>query len=167
MHDCIFNIRPDGGSRKLTAKKTNASTIERLPIEDCFDREGGTYRFREITKQHIEFLKPFGPLDVYDSFPRPFFRLNKPNFFRLKGTIGARDIVVTLKEEAKDNVLPLLENQLAKIETCTLCKECIAICPIEAIIVDISGFRIIDEKCNRCLDCVKHVCPHIISDAFD
>ncbi len=78
-----------------------------------------------------------------------------------------RDIVVTLKEDAGEHVLSLLENQLAKLDTCTLCEECVEVCPKNAIIVDGSGFRILDEKCDNCLDCVKHVCPHIISNGFD
>ncbi len=117
--------------------------------------------------QHVEFLKPFGNLEVFDSFPRPFFRINRPGFFRLKGTIGMRDIVVILKEDAEEQVLGLLENQLAKLDTCTLCEECVNVCPNSAIIVDSSGFQIIDEKCDECLDCVKHVCPHIITNGFE
>ncbi|MFW9845054.1 MAG: hypothetical protein ACFFEV_10795 [Candidatus Thorarchaeota archaeon] len=140
--------------------------LQRLPIEDCFDRKGNTYRFQKITKKYIEFLKPFGHLEVFDSFPKPFFRLNKPGFFRLKGTIGSRDIVVTLKENTEDFILQLLENQLAKIDTCTLCGVCVTICLKKAITVSSSDFRIIDEQCDNCMDCVKHVCPHIISDGF-
>ena len=151
----------------LTSEEPDKPVIERRPIEDCFDRKGGTYRFQEVTKRHLEFLKPFGDFEIYDSFPRPFFRLNKPGFFRLKGTIGTRDIVVTLKEDADDYILRLLENQLAKIDTCTLCKECVDVCLTDAIVVNSESFTIIDEKCDNCLDCVKHVCPHIMSDGFD
>ena len=58
-------------------------------------------------------------------------------------------------------MLKLLENQLAKLGTCTLCGECVEKCPQKAISVNINRLNINDEICNNCLKCVRFVCPQI------
>jgi len=151
---------------KREGKHFSSGMFKKLPVEDCFKREGGTYRFEEIRLNHIEFLKPFGYLEIYDDFPKIFLRIDRPKFFRLKTTIGTKEIVVFLKNEANDIVLKLLENQLAKLGTCTFCGECVEICPQKAISVNNDEFKINDEICNNCLECVRHVCPHIDNSAL-
>ena len=151
---------------EIEKKLATTGIFKKLALEDCFDREGGTYRFEEIHLYHIEFLKPFGYLEIYDNFPKTFIRIDKPDFFRLKTTIGTREIVVTIKEGADETVIKMLENQLAKIGTCTLCGECTEICPQKAISINNNRFNINENLCNNCLECVRYVCSHIENPDF-
>lgn len=63
-------------------------------IEDCFDGTlmGEVHLDHEITEGLIRYLGDFGELDYFPAFARPFFRLDIPELFMLKGIQGNRHL---------------------------------------------------------------------------
>jgi len=70
-------------------------------VEDCFD---GSF-IKEISLSEaisVEFIKKMGEgnsLEYFPDFPRPFFRIEKKNFYQIKGVLKSRSIRVIFNRQ--------------------------------------------------------------------
>lgn len=70
-----------------------------------------------VTKALIDFLGSLGNLEYYPSFARPFFRVDVPLRFILKGIEGDRRMRVVLSREETDSALTCLVDAITSFET--------------------------------------------------
>ena len=79
-------------------------------IEDCMD---GSFikeilLSQVITECFIRYLAELGILHYYTTFPRPFFQIEAPDQFIIKGVEGNRTVRLILFKEIKDKQLSLI-----------------------------------------------------------
>ena len=134
---------------------------------------------KPITEELYEFFKPFGWINkdmgnerlgqvyVTDKIGNPIIRL--------QGKIGSRELKVTAlkiplgKSKSLRDVKQKIDCQLTKYQMCLGCLGCESACKHDAIIVKKPAhenelrlnkvndtYRIIDEKCVRCGECINH-----------
>ena len=126
---------------------------------------------RPISEQLYELFRPFGYLnfDMGNTRLGEVFVLDKREqiVLKLQGRIGTTNLRVTiLKTEiagAKDlkTAEERIKCQLTKYQMCMACRACESICKHNAIVIkeDKEGnldYRILDNKCVRCAECVNH-----------
>lgn len=134
---------------------------------------------KPITEELYEFFKPFGWINkdmgnerlgqvyVTDKIGNPIIRL--------QGKIGSRELKVTAlkiplgKSRSLRDVKQKIDCQLTKYQMCLGCLGCESACKHDAIVVKKPAhenelrlnkvndtYRIIDEKCVRCGECINH-----------
>lgn len=134
---------------------------------------------KPITEELYELFKPFGWINkdmgnerlgqvyVTDKIGNPIIRL--------QGKIGSRELKVTAlkiplgKSKSLRDVKQKIDCQLTKYQMCLGCLGCESACKHDAIIVKKPAhenelrlnkvndtYRIIDEKCVRCGECINH-----------
>lgn len=132
--------------------KTNIIKITELT--DCFDKNViKSYSLgRTFGLSDLNYLKPFKHLIFLDFLPKPFIKIDKPDFFYVKTAIGMDRIEVTYKKNAPKVVQSLFEEQLRKMINFEVLEP--SLCPQKAISLTKNSFQIDDEKCNGCLDCM-------------
>ncbi|MBU4502262.1 MAG: phosphoadenosine phosphosulfate reductase family protein [Nanoarchaeota archaeon] len=133
--------------RKPNRKNYKVVTPKLCPMQNTY-----RYIFEDcsVTNDAIEFLKPFGNIDFKTS---NFFQIETNNPFKLNGLVGGSSIKVTFNSDLIVKTKFRLERQIEKSMNCVACGGCIGTCPNGAISVT-DKFRIDDEKCTHCLDCV-------------
>jgi phosphoadenosine phosphosulfate reductase len=126
---------------------------------------------RPISEELYELFKPFGYLnfDLGNKRLGEVYVLDRKGavVLVLQGRIGTNQLKVTIKKTniAKSRNLQAAEGkiqcQLTKYQMCLACGACESVCKHNAIIIkedkngDIS-YKIDDEKCVRCGECVAH-----------
>ncbi|MEG2275930.1 MAG: phosphoadenosine phosphosulfate reductase family protein [Clostridia bacterium] len=124
---------------------------------------------RDLDESIYELFKPFGKLDFNIGKQRlnEVFVLNRKTekpLLKLSGILGQRVFKVTILSsdfgKNKKNIEMLIKNQIIKFQTCIGCLACEAVCKFNAIkiskIEDKLIYKINDEKCVGCLECVNH-----------
>ncbi|WP_026835190.1 phosphoadenosine phosphosulfate reductase family protein [Eubacterium xylanophilum] len=126
---------------------------------------------RPITDELYELFKPFGYInkDLGNKRLGEVYVMNKKGevVLVLKGRIGQTKLKVMIKKIniAKARSLSVAEGkiqcQLTKYQMCLGCKACESVCKHGAISIheDSNGnieYKIDDEKCVRCAECVSH-----------
>ena len=131
---------------------------------------------KPIDNSLYEFFKPFGYLDFVIGNERlgevyVLNRKNKQPILKLSGRIGQNVLKVTFL--VKDNTFKndkaremLIKNQIIKFQTCIGCMACESVCKFNAINIKQNekstdktfnvSYKIDEEKCVGCLECVKH-----------
>lgn len=156
-----------GGNGVEFAKRTIIS------FEPCATEEN-TFNYelqRPITADLYELFKPFGYINKELGKTRLgevyVLSISGETILRLQGRIGTNLLKVTIykKNIAGSKSLRAAEEkikcQLTKYQMCMSCKACISVCKHDAITIrDRSDgtveYKINDEKCVRCADCVAH-----------
>ena len=107
----------------------------------------------------LSFLRPFGPVALFEQFSRPFYRMDRAAMFVLTGILDSADIRVTFKRTAAPHIRALLERQLDKMTGCDGCGDCVRLCPEDALKVGRDrSFSVDDTTCTSCLECVAGPC---------
>lgn len=130
-----------------------------------------------ITEELYEFFKPFGWINkemgntrlgqvyITDKIGNPIIRL--------QGKIGSKELKVTVlkvqKGKSLRDVRQKIDCQLTKYQMCLGCLGCESVCKHDAIVVKKPAhenelklskinntYKIIDEKCKRCGECINH-----------
>lgn len=134
---------------------------------------------KPITEELYEFFKPFGWINKEMGNERlgqvyVTDRIGNP-IIRLQGKIGSRQLKVTAlkvqlgKARSLKDIRMRIDCQLTKYQMCLGCLGCESACKHDAIIVKKPAhenelilnkvndtYRIIDEKCVRCGECINH-----------
>ena len=134
---------------------------------------------KEITEELYEFFKPFGWINKDMGNPRlgQVYIVDKNNnpIIRLQGKIGTKELKVTIlklpifKSKSLREAKMKIECQLTKYQMCLGCLGCESVCKHDAIKVRKAAhqneilinnientYKIIDEKCKRCGECINH-----------
>ena len=129
---------------------------------------------KKINRDVIEFLKPFGELEIFDKEDATNITITEKEITDKSGNVVCQrrkvcDVVITwgtpvLKVvPAKGTDVPLIVNrlkcQLRKYQYCIRCSACDSVCPYGAISTMGSGRYIVDEskckqnlsECSRCI----------------
>ena len=141
--------------------------------------EDNAYNFelnKPISMQLYELFKPFGILDFNIGNKRlgevyVLEKITKEPLIKLSGKIGQNIIKISVLKETAVFKNPkiremLIKNQITKFQTCIGCMACESVCKFNAISIkhneeenakdfDIQ-YKIDDNKCRGCLECVKH-----------
>ena len=164
-----------GGNGVEYSKKTFVSFKPCVTENDSFSYE----LTREITEELYEFFKPFGWInkDMGNKRLGQVYIVDKIGnpIIRLQGKIGSKELKVTAlkiplgKAKSLRDVKQRIDCQITKYQMCLGCLGCESACKHDAIIVKKAAhnnelilgkvndtYRIIDEKCKRCGECINH-----------
>lgn len=126
---------------------------------------------RAISKELYELFKPFGYLnfDMGNSRLGEVYVLNRKGevVLKLQGRIGAKELKVTIVNPhiagAKDlkTAEERIKCQITKYQMCMGCLACESVCKYNALTIKEGkdggiDYRILDNKCMRCGECVNH-----------
>ncbi len=133
-------------------RKPHRSNYRIVSHRLCSDQDAFKYSFedRSVTRELLEFMKPFGSVEFVGS---NFFRIQREGEFELTGILGGCTLKVILTDDHYRRTRTRLERQIEKSLNCVACGGCTGVCPAGAITTE-QGFRIDDEKCTHCLNCV-------------
>lgn len=156
-----------GGNGLEMARKSIVSFEACATEENAFNYE----LQRPITEDLYELFKPFGYINKELGNKRlgEVYVLDKSGNVALilRGRIGSTKLKVIIKKKtlAKAKSLSGVEGkvqcQLTKYQMCIGCKACESICRHDAISIKDDGkgnsiYRIDDNKCKRCAECISH-----------
>ncbi len=156
-----------GGNGVDYAKKSAVSFEPCVLEENAFNYE----LQRPISDQLYELFKPFGYLNFDMGNKRLgevyVTRRNGNPVLKLQGRIGSTTLKVTIIDSNIDGAKNLktaedkIKCQITKYQMCMACRACESICRHNAIVIkeDKEGnldYRILDNKCVRCAECVNH-----------
>lgn len=164
-----------GGNGVEYSKKTFVSFKPCVNENDSFSYE----LTREISEELYEFFKPFGWInkDMGNKRLGQVYIVDKIGnpIIRLQGKIGSKELKVTAlkiplgKAKSLRDVKQRIDCQITKYQMCLGCLGCESVCKHDAIIVKKPAhnnelilakvndtYRIIDEKCKRCGECINH-----------
>ncbi|WP_294362372.1 phosphoadenosine phosphosulfate reductase family protein [uncultured Clostridium sp.] len=134
---------------------------------------------KPITEELYEFFKPFGWINKEmgnERLGQVYITDKSGNpIIRLQGKIGSKELKVTAlkvplgKARSLRDIKQRIDCQLTKYQMCLGCLGCESACKHDAIIVKKPAhknelrlnkvndtYRIIDEKCKRCGECINH-----------
>lgn len=134
---------------------------------------------KPITEELYEFFKPFGWINKEmgnERLGQVYITDKSGNpIIRLQGRIGSKELKVTAlkvplgKARSLRDIKQRIDCQLTKYQMCLGCLGCESACKHDAIIVKKPAhknelrlnkvnntYRIIDEKCKRCGECINH-----------
>ena len=156
------------GGNGLAAAQTSIVSFEPCATDDnAFNYE----LQRPITEELYELFKPFGYLNFDMGNKRLgevyVTRRNGNPVLKLQGRIGSTTLKVTIIDSNIDGAKNLktaedkIKCQITKYQMCMACRACESICKHNAIVIkeDKEGnldYRILDNKCVRCAECVNH-----------
>lgn len=156
-----------GGNGLEIAKKSIVSFEPCATEDNAFNYE----LQKPITEELYELFKPFGYINTELGNKRlgEVYVLDKKGnvVLVLQGRIGSTKLKVTIKKNniAKAKTLAMAEGkiqcQLTKYQMCMNCKACESVCKHNAISIKETNdgnlsYKIDDEKCVRCTECVSH-----------
>ncbi|HHQ4319111.1 TPA: phosphoadenosine phosphosulfate reductase family protein [Clostridium perfringens] len=171
----------DGGNWKARQGGNGVKYSEKtfVKFKPCADEaEAINYELKkEITEELYEFFKPFGWVnkDMGNNRLGEVYIVDKNNnpILRLQGRIGSKNLKISIiklpfkcrsLKEAKSKV----DCQITKYQMCLGCLACESVCKHDAVkvkkaaheneIVFKTGesYKIYDDKCKRCGECVSH-----------
>lgn len=126
---------------------------------------------RAISKELYELFKPFGFLnfDMGNSRLGEVYILNRKGevVLKLQGRISTKELKVTILNPhiagAKDlkTAEERIKCQITKYQMCMGCLACESVCKYNALVIKEGQkgaieYRILDDKCMRCGECVNH-----------
>ena len=144
-----------------------------VTFEPCSTMEN-TINFelqRPITEDLYELFKPFGYINKTLGNARlgEVFITDKNGKLqlRLQGRMNQRTLKVTIldKHAGHSSGMSVVEkkirSQITKYQMCMGCLACESVCPVGAISIQtdrkgLKSYRIFDEKCVRCGNCISH-----------
>ena len=156
-----------GGNGLEFSKKSIVSFTPCATADNAFNYE----LQRPITEEFYELFKPFGYINKELGNKRlgEVYVIDKKGnpVLILQGKEGSTKLKVTIKKTnlAKAKTLAIAETrvqcQLTKYQMCLGCKACESVCKHNAISMrekpdGTIEYRISDEKCVRCTECVAH-----------
>lgn len=156
-----------GGNGLEVAQKTFVTFEPCATDENAFNYE----LQRPISEELYELFKPFGYINTELGNKRlgEVYIVDRTGkvVLILQGRIGNNNLKVIIKKKnlAGAKSLSIAEKkiqcQLMKYQMCLGCKACESVCKFDAISVKDDGegntiYRIDDEKCKRCTECVGH-----------
>ena len=156
-----------GGNGLEVAQKTFVIFEPCATDENAFNYE----LQRPISEELYELFKPFGYINTELGNKRlgEIYIVDRTGkvVLILQGRIGNNNLKVIIKKKnlAGAKSLSIAEKkiqcQLMKYQMCLGCKACESVCKFDAISVKDDGegntiYRIDDEKCKRCAECVGH-----------
>lgn len=155
-----------GGNGVEMAQKSIVSFTPCATEENAFNYE----LQRPIEEEFYELFKPFGTLDFQMGNKRlgEVYVLNRQGkiILKLQGRVGKKHLKVTIYQNRLLGVKNLkgaeekIKCQLTKYQMCMGCLACEGVCRQDAITIrEKNGkisYRISDEKCIRCGQCVGH-----------
>lgn len=156
-----------GGNGLEVAQKTLVSFEPCATDENAFNYE----LQRPISEELYELFKPFGYINKELGNKRlgEVYIVDKAGkvVLVLQGRIGNNNLKVIIKKKNLAGARSLsvaekkIQCQLMKYQMCLGCKACESVCKFDAISVKDNGegntaYRIDDEKCKRCTECVGH-----------
>lgn len=156
-----------GGNGVDYAQKTAVSFEPCALEENAFNYE----LQRPISEQLYELFKPFGYINYELGNKRLgevyVTRKNGSLVLKLQGRIGSNHLKVTIIDYKIDGAKGIkaaeekVKCQITKYQMCMGCRACESICKHNAIVMkegkdQTIDYRIIDEKCVRCAECVNH-----------
>ena len=171
----------DGGNWKARQGGNGVKYSEKtfVKFKPCAEEaEAINYELKkEITEELYEFFKPFGWVnkDMGNNRLGEVYIVDKNNnpIIRLQGRIGSKNLKISIiklpfkcrsLKEAKSKV----DCQITKYQMCLGCLACESVCKHDAVkvkkaaheneIVFKTGesYKIYDDKCKRCGECVSH-----------
>jgi len=129
--------------------------------KECIN-EKNTYTFdfsREIKIDFIsELFKPFGKIqyrNINRSSTEILILNNKKPLFKVNFIPKKNNLKITLMDLKDRYLLNKIKKQLNKYNFCTSCQACNSICPTGAITVSNGQYKIDEDKCVHCLNCVN------------
>lgn len=165
----------DQGGWKARQGGNGIDVAERsiISYEPCATEENAfNYELqRPISPEFYELFKPFGYINTLLGNERlgEVHILDKKGNVALilQGRIGSTKLKVTIKNENLDRARNLkvaegkIQCQLTKYQMCIGCKACESVCKHNAIKIreledGSTSYKIDDEKCIRCAECVNH-----------
>jgi len=144
-----------------------------LTVEPCALQED-TLNFelqRPISEELYEMFKPFGYVNKSIGNERLgevyITDINGKFLLKLQGKIGATSLKVSIidKKAGHCKGISEVENkikcQITKYQMCMGCLACESVCMFGAVDIDtdksgLKSYRIIDDKCRRCGECINH-----------
>lgn len=156
-----------GGNGVVYAQKSVVAFKPCALEENAFNYE----LQRAISKELYELFKPFGYLnfDMGNSRLGEVYVLNRKGevVLKLQGRIGAKELKVTIVNPhiagAKDlkTAEERIKCQITKYQMCMGCLACESVCKYNALTIKEGkdggiDYRILDDKCMRCGECVNH-----------
>ena len=172
--DPIDYVKDGGWKARQGGNGLEFSKNTIIEVKPCALIEN-TYNFelnKPIAKQLYELFKPFGNINFSIGNKRlnEVYVLNKKTnepLLKLSGREGQNSLKITIvKREGifKDNKISemLIRNQITKYQSCIGCLACESQCKFNAIKLSNIGagkeieYKIDENKCVGCLNCVKH-----------
>lgn len=155
-----------GGNGVAQANKSIISFTPCAVEENSFNYQ----LLRPITEEFYELFKPFGKLDftLGNSRLGEVYVVDRKGklLLRLQGRVGKSSLKVTIYEKNLAGAKSLkgaeerIKCQITKYQMCMACLACEGVCKQDAITIkEQEGevhYRISDEKCVRCGECVGH-----------
>jgi len=174
-HDAEERVR--SGAWKARAGRTDRTYRQYdLGRSECLsDARATTYELQTGWREAFwEYMKPFGRIrpisdDGVSAERVVVDRTGEPIAAISVVRPRAHVRVTSLAPERADLLRTRVERQLRKYQACVGCGACVAVCRRGAISVS-GGYRIDEERCTGCLDCVRLLsrgCPaaHSVSHA--
>jgi len=122
-----------------------------------------------IINDLIEFFKPFGQIEraigvsskeefiVLGKKKSELFKISRISKYKLSIEFFESEFSSHFfKANINQTIWSYVECQLRKYQICINCQACKSACPIGAIEVNKSNYRIDEKKCTHCLKCIKH-----------
>lgn len=171
-------ISSGGWKARQGGNGLNYSSNAVLSFKPCVLEENA-YNFelnKPIDNNLYELFKPFGIIDFNIGNKRlgevyVLDKKNKSPLLKITGKIGQNLLKISILKTTKvfnnsKNNEMLIKNQVTKFQTCIGCMACESVCKFNAISIKHlekqSGekfniqYKINEEKCVSCLECVKH-----------
>ena len=164
----------DGGNWKARQGGNGLPMAQKsmVAFEPCVTEENAfNYDLQKpITAELYELFRPFGYINRELGNKRlgEVYVMDKKGnvVLILQGKLGSTNLKITIKKTniAKARSLAVAEGkikcQLTKYQMCIGCKACDSVCKYDAIAIrEEAGeviYRINDEKCTRCAECISH-----------
>ena len=166
MDDGFWKAR-QGGNGVAYAQKSVISFKPCATEENAFNYE----LQKPVTEELYELFRPFGYLnfDMGNARLGEVFILNRAGkiLLKLQGRVGSRNLKVTILDHKIAGASDMktaeerVKCQVTKYQMCMGCLACESVCRFNALSVKEEkdgkiDYRISDEKCMRCGECVNH-----------
>jgi phosphoadenosine phosphosulfate reductase len=157
----------DSGNWKARQGGHGVSGAKRVVISSRMcgdDRYAKTYTLsRPIDSSLYEYFKPFGKLSSNATTAllgevTVTDRVTGKPVMMLQGILGQNRLRVKVFDDAPNFTLLMqrVDCQVRKYQSCILCGGCPSVCPQGAVLDTSGSYRIDEERCVGCLQCVNH-----------
>jgi phosphoadenosine phosphosulfate reductase len=133
-----------------------------VPIQDTpcnlSDRARNIIISKRLQPDVLEFLKPFGDLDITDKQDKTTIsvHLDGEELFQVLVTYGTTVLkVLPLAIRDTNTLISRLKCQMRKYQFCIRCTACDSVCPYGAIDTMRGSYTIDETKCVHCHKCIS------------